>query len=34
MTRYVRNYIRNDFLEADIGITGCNFAVAESGTVL
>ncbi len=33
MTRYVRNYIRNDFLEADIGITGCNFAVAESGTV-
>ena len=33
MTRYVRNYIRHDFLEADIGITGCNFAVAESGTV-
>lgn len=33
MTRYVRNYIRSDFLEADIGITGCNFAVAESGTV-
>ena len=33
MTRFVRNYIRSDFLEADIGITGCNFAVAESGTV-
>ncbi|MDX1301870.1 LutB/LldF family L-lactate oxidation iron-sulfur protein [Photobacterium sp.] len=33
MTRYVRNYIRHDFLEAEIGITGCNFAVAESGTV-
>lgn len=33
LTRYVRNYIRHDFLEADIGITGCNFAVAESGTV-
>ena len=33
MTRFVRNHIRHDFLEADIGITGCNFAVAESGTV-
>jgi len=33
MTRFVRDYIRHDFLEADIGITGCNFAVAESGTV-
>ncbi|WP_299018150.1 LutB/LldF family L-lactate oxidation iron-sulfur protein [uncultured Photobacterium sp.] len=33
LTRYVRNYIRHDFLEADIGVTGCNFAVAESGTV-
>ncbi|MGF1787431.1 LutB/LldF family L-lactate oxidation iron-sulfur protein [Photobacterium swingsii] len=33
LTRYVRDYIRHDFLEADIGITGCNFAVAESGTV-
>jgi len=33
LTRYVRDYIRHDFLQADIGITGCNFAVAESGTV-
>lgn len=33
MTRFVRNYIRHDFLEADIGITGCNFAVAESGSI-
>ncbi|KLV04800.1 amino acid dehydrogenase [Photobacterium aquae] len=33
ITRFVRNYIRHDFLEADIGISGCNFAVAESGTV-
>ncbi|EOA8958829.1 LutB/LldF family L-lactate oxidation iron-sulfur protein [Vibrio harveyi] len=33
MTRFVRDYIRHDFLEADIGVTGCNFAVAESGTV-
>ncbi|MBJ7555645.1 LutB/LldF family L-lactate oxidation iron-sulfur protein [Marinomonas spartinae] len=33
MTRFVRQHIRHDFLEADIGITGCNFAVAETGTV-
>ncbi|SON53013.1 LutB/LldF family L-lactate oxidation iron-sulfur protein [Vibrio tapetis] len=33
MTRFVRNHIRHDFLEADIGITGCNFAVAESGSI-
>lgn len=33
MTRFVRQHIRHDFLQADIGITGCNFAVAESGTV-
>lgn len=33
MTRFVRQQIRHNFLEADIGITGCNFAVAESGTV-
>ena len=33
MTAFVRKHIRHDFLEADVGITGCNFAVAESGTV-
>ncbi|MCG3862910.1 MULTISPECIES: LutB/LldF family L-lactate oxidation iron-sulfur protein [unclassified Photobacterium] len=33
MTRFVRKHIRHDFLEAEIGITGCNFAIAESGTV-
>ncbi len=33
MTRFVRGLIRRDFMEADIGITGCNFGVAESGTV-
>jgi L-lactate dehydrogenase complex protein LldF len=32
MTGFVRQKIRKDFLEADIAITGCNFAVAESGT--
>lgn len=33
ITRYVRGLIRKEFLEADVGITGCNFAVAETGTV-
>jgi len=33
LTRFVRQLIRKDFLEADVGITGCNFAVAETGTV-
>lgn len=33
MTRFVRSFIREDFFKADIGITGCNFAVAESGSV-
>ncbi|OEU50404.1 MAG: iron-sulfur cluster-binding protein [Desulfobulbaceae bacterium S3730MH12] len=33
MTRFVRQLIRKEFLEADVGITGCNLAVAETGTV-
>ena len=33
MTRFVREKIRQDFLEADIGISGCNFAVAETSSV-
>lgn len=33
MTVFVRQVIRKDFLEADIGISGCNFAVAETGSV-
>jgi len=33
ITRFVRQLIRKDFLTADVGITGCNFAVAETGTV-
>ena len=33
MTRFVRDHIRQDFVNADIGITGCNFAVAESGSI-
>jgi len=30
---FAREQLRKDFLTADIGITGCNFAVAESGSV-
>lgn len=30
---FAREQLRKDFLTADIGITGCNFAVAESGAV-
>ncbi|CRK81489.1 LutB/LldF family L-lactate oxidation iron-sulfur protein [Neobacillus massiliamazoniensis] len=32
MAGFVREQLRNKFFEADIGITGCNFAVAESGS--
>lgn len=30
---FAREQLRQEFLSADIGITGCNFAIAESGTV-
>ncbi|WP_257348881.1 LutB/LldF family L-lactate oxidation iron-sulfur protein [Pseudalkalibacillus decolorationis] len=30
---FAREQLRADFLSADIGITGCNFAVAESGAI-
>ncbi|MFC7394111.1 LutB/LldF family L-lactate oxidation iron-sulfur protein [Scopulibacillus cellulosilyticus] len=33
ITSFVRELLRKEFLKADIGITGCNFAVSESGTV-
>jgi L-lactate dehydrogenase complex protein LldF len=33
ITRFVRRQIRKEFLTADVGITGCNFAVAETGTI-
>ena len=32
MTLFIRQKIREDFLSAEIGITGCNFAVAETGS--
>ncbi|NCU18860.1 LutB/LldF family L-lactate oxidation iron-sulfur protein [Pallidibacillus pasinlerensis] len=33
LAQFARQQLRNDFLTADIGITGCNFAIAESGTI-
>lgn len=30
---FAREQLRKEFLSADIGITGCNFAVAETGTI-
>jgi L-lactate dehydrogenase complex protein LldF len=33
MTQFVRGVLREAFLSADIGITGCNFAVAETGSI-
>ncbi len=33
LTREARSLLRAKFLEADIGITGANFAVAETGTI-
>jgi len=31
MTDFARRKMRQDFMSADMGITGCNFAVAETG---
>lgn len=33
MALFVREKLRQEYFEADIGITGCNFAIAESGSV-
>ncbi|MGI8314549.1 LutB/LldF family L-lactate oxidation iron-sulfur protein [Halobacillus mangrovi] len=33
LAAFAREQLRQDFLSADIGVTGCNFAVAESGAV-
>ncbi|OEH92368.1 LutB/LldF family L-lactate oxidation iron-sulfur protein [Bacillus solimangrovi] len=30
---FAREQLREQFLQADIGITGCNFAIADSGTI-
>lgn len=33
MTDFARRQMRRDFMSADMGITGCNFAVAETGGI-
>jgi len=33
LTRYVRELLRKKYIQADIGITGANFLVAETGSV-
>lgn len=33
ITAFVRKHLRNEFLTADVGITGCNFAIAETGSI-
>lgn len=33
MTRFVRGVMRQKYLEADMGISGVNFAIAETGTI-
>lgn len=33
ITAFVRNYLREKFQNAQIGITGCNFLIAETGSV-
>ena len=33
MTQFARRRMRKDFMSADMGITGCNFAVAETGSI-
>ncbi|MRH43757.1 iron-sulfur cluster-binding protein [Aquibacillus halophilus] len=32
LTLFAREQLRKEFLSADVGITGCNFAIAESGS--
>lgn len=34
LTAYARKKLRQDFAKAEIGMTGCNFAIAESGSIV
>jgi len=34
LAAFARDYLRGKFLEADMGISGCNFAVASEGSVV
>jgi len=33
LTAFARKILRSSFMTADVGITGCNFAIAETGSV-
>ncbi|MCH4171223.1 MAG: LutB/LldF family L-lactate oxidation iron-sulfur protein [Lactobacillus sp.] len=33
LARFARKFLREYFLQADLGITGCNFAVADNGMI-
>lgn len=33
ITAFVRDYLRDKFIKADAGITGCNFLIADTGAV-
>lgn len=33
MAKFVRHYLRSYFMQADLGITGCNFAIANNGMI-
>ncbi|MFD1485875.1 LutB/LldF family L-lactate oxidation iron-sulfur protein [Lacticaseibacillus baoqingensis] len=33
LARFARKYLRASFLQADLGVTGCNFAIADSGLI-
>ena len=34
MTRFVRKIMRSKYIDADLGISGVNFAIAETGTIV
>jgi L-lactate dehydrogenase complex protein LldF len=34
LTRFAREALRNQFLTADIGVSGCNFAIADTGSIV
>ena len=33
ITHFLRKFLREEFMAADVGVRGCNFAVAETGSV-
>jgi L-lactate dehydrogenase complex protein LldF len=34
LTAIARNHLREEYLEADMGMSGCNFAIADTGTMV